>query len=696
MTDLTGSTLGQYHLHDMIGHGGMADVYVADQASIGRQVAIKVLPAHFLQDRTFLQRFMQEVKVIAGLQHPHILPVYDFGENDGMPYIVMAYLTGGSLADRIQREGGLPLPDIVRLVQQITDGLAYAHENGIIHRDFKPSNVLLDGKGNAYLADFGIAKITESTAQLTGSGVVGTPAYMAPEMAQRDGVSTLVDVYALGITLYQMLTGRQPYEADTPMGVLMAHMSQPIPDAREVRPDLPDGVQTVIERAMAKDPMDRYQTPGELAEAFAAAASGQAIRAAEPQPRTIRDEATLVEERVPYDAATIPEFHTPPHPPAPAPLPKVEKPPRKRMPWLIPAIGGVLALIALMVGILVVPGLINPGTAAVPTTTQKPIPTEMPAASEPTPLPEVVEPDLRRGVAVVLDGPENDRSFNQLTMEGARAAADQVGIPFGYTVAASPDEFEPRIRDYVKEGYGLIITVGFRMADMTGAMANEFPDTHFAIVDFNFEQDPPNVTGLVFAEDQAGYLAGVLAGCMTQTNVIGTVSGMEIAPVQRYVIGFQNGARSVNANVETLNTFIMDFNAPDVGGQVAREQIAQGADVIFGVGGDTGNGGLMVAHEAGLMAIGVDVDQFFTFPDAAPSMITSAVKRIDVAVGNTVRLFAEGNLHGGPLPNTMQNDGVGLAPYHEWDGRIPQHCKEQIDVAREGLATGNRDTGWHD
>ena len=277
MADLTGSTLGQYHIQQMIGHGGMADVYLADQTSIGRQVAVKVLPAHFLQDRTFLQRFMQEVKVIAGLQHPHILPVYDFGEHEGMPYIVMAYLTGGSLADRIHQSGGLPLPDVTRLVQQIADGLAYAHENGIIHRDFKPSNVLLDGKDNAYLADFGIAKITESTAQLTGSGVVGTPAYMAPEMAQRGGVTSLVDVYAVGITLYQMLTGHQPYEADTPMGVLMAHMNQPIPDVREERPDLPDAVQTVIERAMAKDPMDRYQSPEELAQELARAAAGQAI-----------------------------------------------------------------------------------------------------------------------------------------------------------------------------------------------------------------------------------------------------------------------------------------------------------------------------------------------------------------------------------------------------------------------------------
>ncbi len=292
MTDLSGTTLGQYHIHEMIGRGGMANVYRADQTSMGRQVAIKVLPSHFLQDPMFLQRFMQEVKVISSLQHPHILPVHDYGEQDGMPYIVMALLTGGSLADLIHQRGGLPLPDVVRYVQQISNGLEYAHKKGIIHRDFKPSNVLLDEEGNAYLADFGIAKITESTAQLTGSGMVGTPAYMAPEMAKRGGVTTLVDVYALGTTVYQMLTGRYPYESDTPLGVIMAHITEPIPNVREERPNLPETVQAVIERAMAKDPMDRYQTPGEVATALATVAAGQPIPAVTPHNI---NEATFIE-----------------------------------------------------------------------------------------------------------------------------------------------------------------------------------------------------------------------------------------------------------------------------------------------------------------------------------------------------------------------------------------------------------------
>jgi serine/threonine-protein kinase len=247
----------------------MANVYRAVQPSIGRKVAIKVLPAHYIQhDDSFLERFLQEVQIVAQLQHPHILPVHDFGEQDGLPYIVMAYLSR-TLGDRIRESSsGLPIYETVRLVEQIAAGLDYAHEKGIIHRDLKPGNVLMDEKGNAYLADFGIAKVIESTAQWTGSGVVGTPAYMAPEMADPAEPTPLVDIYALGVTLFQMLTGRLPYAAATTMGVLMAHVSRPIPDVRALRPNLPARTQSVIERGMAKNPRDRYQHAGELSAAL--------------------------------------------------------------------------------------------------------------------------------------------------------------------------------------------------------------------------------------------------------------------------------------------------------------------------------------------------------------------------------------------------------------------------------------------
>ena len=264
--------LGQYTILEQIGKGGMSNVYRATQASIGREVAVKImLGALVQQDESFRERFYREVQVAAKLQHPHILPVYDFGEHDGHPYIVMAYVRGGSLADRIS-QGPMSLSEVQRVVGQVAVALDFAHGTGVIHRDFKPSNVLLDENGNTYLTDFGLAKVSDAALQLTGSALLGTPDYMAPDLATSPSISQSVDIYALGVTLFQMLSGHVPYRASTPMGVLMAHLSTPVPDIRSDRPDLPEALQQVIMTAMAKSAADRYPTAGALAEAIRAAA----------------------------------------------------------------------------------------------------------------------------------------------------------------------------------------------------------------------------------------------------------------------------------------------------------------------------------------------------------------------------------------------------------------------------------------
>ncbi|MBI1280864.1 MAG: protein kinase [Anaerolineaceae bacterium] len=264
MTDLVGQTLGQYQVTAQIGKGGMSTVYQATQTSMKRSVAIKVLPRTLTHEDKFLERFYREVEIVSSLQHPHILPVYDFGEYDGMPYIVMAYMSSGTLSDLIS-QGAIPPDETLRLVRQMADALDYAHRKGVIHRDFKPGNVLLDEQNNTYLTDFGLAKLSESSGQLTGTGILGTPFYMAPEQAEPGALTPSADVYALGITLFQMLTGNVPFEAATPLGVLMAHMNQPVPDIRKLKPDLPEDIQDVVDRAMAKSPQTRYASPGALA-----------------------------------------------------------------------------------------------------------------------------------------------------------------------------------------------------------------------------------------------------------------------------------------------------------------------------------------------------------------------------------------------------------------------------------------------
>jgi serine/threonine-protein kinase len=266
----------------------MSTVYKATQSSIGRTVAIKVMPAHLLNDPTFLQRFKQEVEVIAALQHPRVMPVFDYGELDNRPYIVMAHIDGGTLTDRI-KAGPMDTDEVLRIMQQVAEGLTHAHNHGIIHRDFKPGNVLLDRSGNAYLADFGIAKITgQGTANLTGSGVIGTPAYMAPEMAQEGEVSPAVDIYAMGVALFEMLAGKYPFDADTAIRLIMAHVRSPVPDVRDSRPELPPTVGDVIAKAMAKTPEERYDTPLALVDDLRRALNGEPVTAP-PRPRSVED-----------------------------------------------------------------------------------------------------------------------------------------------------------------------------------------------------------------------------------------------------------------------------------------------------------------------------------------------------------------------------------------------------------------------
>jgi basic membrane protein A len=179
-----------------------------------------------------------------------------------------------------------------------------------------------------------------------------------------------------------------------------------------------------------------------------------------------------------------------------------------------------------------------------------------------------------------------------------------------------------------------------------------------------------------------------LAGCMTESNIIGSVAGMQIATVERFVNGYQNGARAYNPEVETLNVYIPDFNDPYTGKQEGDNQIRAGADVIFAAGGNTGNGGLVAADDVGLMAIGVDVDQYYTFPEVAGSLLTSAAKNMDVAAGNAVTEYATGRLTGGIRTENISTGGVGLAPFHDWEGRIPTECKMAISEAQSAIADG--------
>ncbi|GAB4417054.1 MAG: hypothetical protein Kow00106_12820 [Anaerolineae bacterium] len=280
---LISQTLGNYEIVSKLGKGGMATVYRARQRNMQRDVAIKVMSADLAADPEFVARFEREAHVIARLEHPRILPVHDFGHEGELFYLVMRLVEGESLYYRLKR-GPLPLKTAARYLSQIAEALDYAHAEGVIHRDLKPNNILIDQWDNLYLMDFGLAKIMAATQSLTQTGVVlGTPAYMAPEVWRGEPVDARTDVYALGVILYEMVVGRTPFESDTPFTLMYKHINDPPPAPRETKPDLPVEVEQVILKALAKDKDARYQSAGDLARAF-----NEVVRVAGTLPERVR------------------------------------------------------------------------------------------------------------------------------------------------------------------------------------------------------------------------------------------------------------------------------------------------------------------------------------------------------------------------------------------------------------------------
>ncbi len=265
-----GQMLGSYRIISQIGKGGMATVYKAYQASMDRNVAIKVLPSQLAESQEFTARFQQEARIIAKLEHPHILPIFDYGESDGVAYFVMRYLEAGTLKDRMIAGRPLPLNEIDRIFTQLTEALSYAHSHGIVHRDLKPANALIDSYGNIFLTDFGIAKLLESASpRLTQTdAIMGTPAYISPEQAQAAPVDQRSDIYSLGIILYEMTTGQVPFSADTPLAVILKHISDPLPPPSLLKPDIHPAIERVILKALAKNPADRYSSAEEFVAAW--------------------------------------------------------------------------------------------------------------------------------------------------------------------------------------------------------------------------------------------------------------------------------------------------------------------------------------------------------------------------------------------------------------------------------------------
>ncbi len=387
MTISPGENVGPYRITEQLGSGGMATVYKSYQPALDRYVAIKVMHAMFKGNPQFFERFQREARIVAKLEHPNIIPIHDFNEHNGEPYLVMRYVEGDTL--KTQMDGQImPVDQLLHIIRPVCSALHYAHDQGILHRDIKPSNIMMTNDGSIFVTDFGLARIMEAgESTLSQDMMVGTPQYISPEQAQ--GVKELdgrTDIYSLGVILYEMLTGRVPFSADTPFATVHDHIYTPLPPPSSVNPEITPQVERMLLKALAKNPEDRYPSAKDLLEAVETALDGQGG----------------------------PEV-TPAQIPPPAPQPRPEEPTTLSTqksaptPWWVWAGGGglvILLVMAILIGILLLRrGPQNPPPPA-PQAGQAEQPGQLPA-------PPGVDPDspeFQEAVGLMRQGQDNLRN----------------------------------------------------------------------------------------------------------------------------------------------------------------------------------------------------------------------------------------------------------------------------------------------
>lgn len=423
-----GEQVGAYRIIEKLGRGGMATVYKAYHANLDRYVAIKVLHPAFMEDPNFLARFEREAKVVAKLEHPNIIPVYDFAEHEGQPYLVMKFVEGETLKAKLRRRPRTPEEGVI-IIQAVGEGLAYAHKQGILHRDVKPSNVMMADDGQIYLTDFGLARIaSKGESTLSSDMMIGTPQYISPEqaMGKRD-LDEGTDIYSFGVLIYELVVGKVPYSSDTPFSIIHDHIYTPLPLPRAVNPNVPEVIERLLLKALAKERNDRFASVDEMVNAFKRGISGEEL------PEAWVDPATY----------TPPPDTIVPGTPTPAPYPVlgaeaaptiVEKPKKKKRKWWIPAVIVVFMCICIFIAFQVLREQEGQLESQGPT---GPVPTqeveEPPPDEEKKPGEAALRRKLDKALAMVEENPEDPFARLELAliylqlgeMEAAQAEYDK-------------------------------------------------------------------------------------------------------------------------------------------------------------------------------------------------------------------------------------------------------------------------------
>ncbi len=378
-----GQTLnGRYRIEELLGQGGMSSVYKATDPNLRRVVAIKLIHTHLSNNPDFVRRFEEEAAAVAQLRHPHIVQVYDFNHDGDVYYIVFEFVPGETLQDRMSRlihnNRQMPFNETIQIAASVGDALDYAHKRGLVHRDIKPANVMLNVHNEAILTDFGIVKITGGTQHTATGAVLGTAQYMSPEQIRGTTIDARSDIYSLGVSLFEMAGGRPPFAADSAMSLMMMHVTDPVPDLRQIRPDTPPGLVAVIEKTLAKNPSDRYQTSAELVGDLRRVQMGQAPLNTAPQ--KVGSDATVVEPVVPVGAHTVVESSARMESPTPEVAPFASSPQNSPQPPKAASgnnrnlmmIGGIVGVVLIIAAILGFSGVFGGGNGdGAPTPTQE-------------------------------------------------------------------------------------------------------------------------------------------------------------------------------------------------------------------------------------------------------------------------------------------------------------------------------------
>jgi tRNA A-37 threonylcarbamoyl transferase component Bud32 len=441
----TGKTLaGRYEISDLVGHGGMSSVYKATDSNLKRIVAVKLIHQHLTGDAEFIRRFEGEAEAIAQLRHSNVIQVFDFNHEDGQYYMVMEFVPGESLQERLKRLNDtgrrMSTQDAVKIAAAVCDGVDYAHKRGLIHRDIKPANIMLSVQGDAILADFGLAKLAGATQHTAAGAVMGTALYMSPEQIRGEQVDARTDIYALGVTLFEMLSGKPPYVADSAMTVLMMHLNDPLPDLRDLNPDVPAGLLEIVEKALAKSPEERYASASEMAAALRALDT-MIAPAAEPAADATMIAAAGAAASLPPEAGGAQGSEPEADPGAvasgpPPPIPPVAEDAGAgsggMRPWMFAVAGALAVVVAIIILVLAgvfdggddTSGIVSGDTSATPaegadsTPQNGSTPTEG-AGVEPTEAPTVTDP------------PSPFARINNITLDGSTYVV--AFETFGYT-----------------------------------------------------------------------------------------------------------------------------------------------------------------------------------------------------------------------------------------------------------------------